>query len=281
MSYVCRKCNYKCEHFSSIKSHFNKKKLCISEFDDKYFISSLVTCDKNIEIEDYSNYYNLLKYKDYLFNLLNNIDKKKLKKCEYCNEIFNNKQDLKNHIILNCFPEESKKDNFLKIYDINNKVNVPCANQVTNQVENETTTTVTTNTVNYTNVNVNINNDNLFGDEDMSKYSEEEIKVLEFSKYIYTKLLETSLKDEIMTEFNETMPNGSNDDYIEFIKNNIEKIVYYTINKLNKSLYLMFKMGDNEEDIHYFEKEMKNNMEYFTGNKNALEIFKKLAPFGK
>lgn len=130
-SYKCKRCNKDIGFYSNIKKHINKKKICekyldaINYSDDQLLVCTLLpyindihtTNDSEIEHLKESNI--IFENKDDLIEILDNIDKQKIKKCKFCKTQFIKSHDLKKHIILNCFHENNK----LKIPD-NNKYTV-------------------------------------------------------------------------------------------------------------------------------------------------------------
>ena len=113
--YKCNFCNLSSGSFSDIKRHFNKKFLCKDTNDkfckytiDQRIILSLLPDNKE------SNYIDKLKkdYKNiYKNNKIELIDKLSFKDgntkcCSYCNASFDKMQELREHILIDCFYNE-------------------------------------------------------------------------------------------------------------------------------------------------------------------------------
>ena len=114
-NYLCKKCCFKTNYFNDIKRHINKKTKCnkninlINYSDDQILVLSLIPYinDKHsIDIEELKHLNNsniITKNLSELFISIENIDKCKIKKCEYCFNNFDKICDLRKHIISKCF----------------------------------------------------------------------------------------------------------------------------------------------------------------------------------
>ena len=113
MSYKCQNCNYSTKFFSDIKKHISMKKTCIikdcPELNmDQLIILSLLPCNFNIDNEKIQNIKNIQCNKKLLFDVL---DHKNKKECSLCNKFFDKTEELREHILLECFQKEMCKTN--------------------------------------------------------------------------------------------------------------------------------------------------------------------------
>lgn len=256
VNYLCKRCNYKTNKFCDIKKHIYKAKICDKDprlyaySNDQLFIASLLPCDEDtiFDINNFKNIKNLLKNKEILFSILYEIDKKKNKICKYCSEEFNKVQDLKNHIIIQCFPNE-----IMKMNEIESKEFI-LKNSCDNTEHSHNTTTTTTTTENSHNVTLNLTNNITLNitrpvgfneDWDLSKINKSDKELLLFSKIMYTKLLEQIMENElnlnviIDKETNTGIvysKDKENDKTSDYIKMDFEDIVKKSMEKLNKNL---------------------------------------------
>lgn len=105
--YICKNCNYKTNRFPDMKVHLSKAKPCTSDLTDHHIIMSLIPHDENgvqnISISSLKNYNGVyLNNRAKLIDRLSNVKKC----CSFCNSEFNKVQELKDHIILECFYKE-------------------------------------------------------------------------------------------------------------------------------------------------------------------------------
>ena len=153
--------------------------------------------DKDVEYLKKSNI--IYNNKDKLFNILNFIDKNKLKTCTYCNETFNKIYDLRKHVLLTCFCKEFDKNNTPNIINITN------------------------NNVNITNIYYNgkapIPFDNKWDISHIAKFIQNEII---FSNFMYSELL----KEIINNNFNLNVIIDKNTDSDMVYKNDSEKYIH-------------------------------------------------------
>jgi hypothetical protein len=228
--YICKRCNYYTYKYSDLKRHLKKKISCIKcveSFElsnDQILVLSLLPCVnnssivKNNEIEYLKNSNIIYDNKNILFDLLNNIDLKKIKICNYCNEKFERLQDLKKHILVKCFYKNINnnenntnniKDNDKLIIDFNDETNK--INNSNNLAESNSANIILDNLVNSNNTinNNSFNNNNIhlhfdlkpplpFDDDwDVSKINDKIITYILSSKHMYTELLKEILQNEI------------------------------------------------------------------------------------
>ena len=231
--YRCKRCNYKTKHFLDIKKHLNKKKLCIINVsslnytNDQILILSLLPYyenKQNINVKKIENLDNILtKNKDKLFNILKDNDKNK--KCPFCNEIFKKNQDLREHIIIDCFIKEIIKD-----CDKNNIINSFNNNNNNYIIQNITN-------------NIILSNKNPIPfDEDWITSHIPELKKqqLIFSKIMYTNLLEEILNNElnlnVIIDKENDLGLVYKNDIDKYIKMKIKDIIDNSMEKLNRKL---------------------------------------------
>jgi hypothetical protein len=179
--YKCINCNYNSNIFTDIKRHIIAKKSCLKNLDEKLgltkdqvLIMSLLPYDENnhqkINKDDLKNYKNIYINKRLLINSLSENDKNKKKICNFCSMSFNKIQELREHIILDCFEKQIIKKEFqtevdninkqsnLKNNIINNSVNNSINNTINNTTVNNTTlNNITLNNYNYNTTNITLN----------------------------------------------------------------------------------------------------------------------------
>ena len=250
--YLCKKCMFNGNNFNDIKRHLNKKNQCkknINSFnysDDQLLIISLLPQQNNdIEIKEKLNYLKnsdiICKNKSKLFSDISFIEKNKNKKCIYCDQEFNKISDLKEHILIKCFYDELQKQN-----NENKIININSNNSSTEyNLENSLNTTN-----NITNIYFEIKSPIPFDSEwDISKIDKINREHLAFSNFMYSKLLEEILKNEINLN---VIIDKNNDSGIVY-KNDIDKyiqmkskdIVDNTMDKLKKHL---LEINNNSKD---------------------------------
>ena len=250
-TYLCKKCKFNTGHYTDLKKHLCKKKQCsknlesIGYSDDQLFILSLLPYinNKHIvesqEIEYLRESSEILKNKDKLFNVLENVDKNKIKKCCFCNLEFSKIIDLRKHIIILCFQKELEKENKIIETIINGNNNLLNSN---GNIINNTTINTTQNITNiYLEVKTPAPTPIPFDEDwDISNIDNKTRTSVLMSKFMYTTLLEEILKNEL----NLNVIIDKNNDVGIVYKNDIDKyinmkskdIVSNTMDKLNKHL---------------------------------------------
>ena len=255
-NYLCKKCLFKTNHFNDLRRHLNKKKPCEKRLesynysDDQLIILSLLPCNENnINVDHLKNSNIIFKNKDKLFSTIDFIEKNKLKKCVYCSGEFNKISDLRKHVLTNCFYNElldeinlNQKEKLLNNNLTNSLNTVNNTNNIANSAEvinNNFTNNCTNN--NITNIYFEIKQPVPFdGEWDVSKIDQIYKERLIFSNFMYTKLLEEILNNEINLN---VIIDKNNDSGIVY-KNDIDKyiqmkskdIVDNTMEKLKKHL---------------------------------------------
>ena len=277
MNYKCKRCMYSSKYFSDIKRHLTKKKICSRNLnsydysDEELLKLSLIPYyndkqDIDVNIIKNKNKNKLNKYE--IIDLLSNIDKKKIKICNFCDKSFDKIQDLKTHIILHCISIiENNDENKLTINNtINNTVNA------------------TINTIN--NININLNIDPIISfdkDWDISHLGTAEKQSLFTSMYKYTKTLEHILKNE--TNLNVLIDKNSN---IGFVYNNnciqemsIDEIIDKSFNKIYNNLNDIYNdiqnnnyFGISNDLLNIHKNSIQEKYDYFYENENTRKIVK-------
>lgn len=247
LSYQCKRCNYKTNRYSNIAKHLNIKKQCNRTLEsynysnDQLFILSLLPYDKNnnLSLEKEVDYLKksseIIKYKEELFNILEKIDKQKLKNCECCSKKFNKILELKKHILILCFYKKLDKENKIEKSDkylTNNNI-------INNQ--NIINNNITNNITNITHIHMDIKNIIPFDqDWDVSKIDQFTKTKLIFSNIMYTNLLEEILKNEmnlnIIIDKNDDSGMVYKNDIEKYIKMKIKDIIDNSMEKLHKNL---------------------------------------------
>ena len=244
-SYLCKRCNFTCINYNDIRRHIKKKITCpkknleaFSFSNDQLFILTMIPYNNNNhmidmnEIDFLKESNELWKRKDELFNILENIEKNKLKKCEYCNEEFTKVMDVKRHVLVKCF-----YDNLVKKKEINN-ISINSEGDYNNNLNN----CILNNNNNITqNIYVDMKPVIPFDDDwDLSKLDDNIKGRLLISKIMYTTLLEEILKND--KNLNVIIDNESNlgvvykNEKEQYIGMKIKDIMEESMDKLKKHL---------------------------------------------
>ena len=298
LSYLCKKCDYQTNKYPNIKKHLNIKKPCKKNLeaynysDDQLIIMSLLPLidNKSIIDEKEIDYLKksdiIYKNKDELFIKLENIEKNRLKDCIFCNTQFNKIIDLKKHVLIQCFFNELQKkiknnEDNTKLFD-NNLINSLNNSNIANIAE--VINNNCTNNNNITNIYLEIKQPVPFDSNwDISKIDQIYKERLIFSNFMYTKLLEEILNNEINLN---VIIDKNNDSGIVY-KNDIDKyiqmkskdIVDNTMEKLRKHL---IEINDESKTTSILEclQISKQNIEFkhdnYKNNQNIQENVKNL-----
>jgi len=255
INYKCKRCGlFETIYYSGIKKHCDRKKYCkkninyINLSDDQILCLTLLPYYDNIhciKLEDIKHLdkSNILdNNKRELFDLLNNIEKNKIKTCNYCNQKFNYITDLKKHVILHCFFNSLKKE-----VDKNN--NIDSINNLYNNCD------INNNTNNYIFFEINTPNKTPIpfdNDWDISKISDGDKSKIMISNFMYTKLLDEILKNNenlnvIIDKEKESGMVYKNDNE-QYKQMTLQDIVDTTMTKLHKHLNDINK-NDNGESL--------------------------------
>jgi hypothetical protein len=280
MNYKCKRCLYSTKYFSDIKRHLSKKKTCSRNLDsydysdEELFKLSLIPYynnKQNIDINIIKNKNKNILNKLEIIELLSNIDKKKIKKCNFCNKSFDKIQDLKTHIILYCI--SIIEDNDMNNLTINNTIN-------NNTINNNTIN----NTINTININLKIDSIISFDkDWDISHLGTAEKQSLFTSMYKYTKTLEHILKNE--TNLNVLIDKNSD---MGFVYNNnciqqmsIDEIIDKSFNKIYNNLNDIYNdiqsnnyFGISNDLLNMHKNSIKEKFDCFYENENTRRIVK-------
>ena len=277
ITYQCKRCNHKTNRYSNIVKHLNIKKQCSRTLEsynysnDQLLILSLLPYIENNlsikenEIDYLKNSNEIIKNKDKLLLILDNIDKQKLKICNCCSEKFKKIIELKKHILISCFYKKLEKEN-------NNEKPTNNIEGNNNVINNQNITTNITNNItnNITHIHVDIKNLIPFDEDwDISKIDELMKTKLIFSNIMYTKLLEEILKNEI----NLNIIIDKNDDSGMVYKNNIDKyikmkvkdIIDNSMEKLHKNL---MEFNSNIFNEKFYQNSFLNSLKQ---SKNLIE----------
>lgn len=309
--YTCVRCNYTTDKFTDLKRHILKKTSCIkctdafSLSEDEILIYSLLPLDIN-EIKKNNNTEHLQKSKIVnknkieLFNILSEVDRDKVKKCKYCYVTFNKVCELKKHMIINCFHSHCKKvENNLKISNTNtisnsnsisnSNITLPPtpikSNDNMDNTNNVDANIIMNSSINSNNNNTNSNNTiNIYFDIkppipfddnwDISKINENFISGVLNSKYMYTKLLQEILENEINLNVIIDKESKSGlvykNDIDKYIRMKSTEIVNNTMEKLKNHLLEMNKNDTTQfDEVIDFSKKMINK-KYIDFNRDPL-----------
>ena len=252
-TYSCKRCLYTTNNFLDLKRHIQKKKLCNKTIDaynisdDQLIIQSLLSNieSKNInqDIEYLKESSEIYKNKEKLFSVLEDIDKNKLKKCNFCNLEFTKICDLRKHILISCFHKELEKENKMIETLINGNNNL-LNNSNCNNTNNSNNITN-----NITNIYFELKTPIPFDEEwDISNFDCKTKTSVLMSKFMYTTLLDEILKNEL--NLNVIIDKDSEsgivykNDIDKYINMKLKDIVSNTMEKLNKHLNDLNKADD-------------------------------------
>jgi len=211
--------------------------------EDQLLILTLLPYSNNIHIIDEKDIEHLkdssylYKNKDKLFNVIDNIDKNKLKECVFCSTKFSKITDLRKHILISCFHKKLKKDNTIS----NEKIICGDNNLLNCNNCNNTNITNNNNNNNITNIYLEIKTPIPFDEEwDISNINDKTRSGILVSKFMYTSLLEEILKNEINLNIIIDKDTESGivykNDIDKYINMKSKDIVSNTMDKLKKHL---------------------------------------------
>jgi hypothetical protein len=274
--YECKICNYKTNIFKDMKKHFERTNICKMEpnlyydnsIDQNIILSLLPNDEKSKDLIDDERLKDLItkvKSKDYkgLYQNRRRLLMKKLsgkeddkKCCSYCNKKFNKIQELREHVLIDCFLEEIldknnntstiiNNDNSNTVNNITND-NSHTVNNITNNIDNSHTVNNITNNIDNSTTNIIINVNPLISfnkswDISMINTLPEKLEIT-CSDYLYTKLLKKIFENEknINILYDKKNDRGFvyNDDN-EYISMNINEITQKSMEKLKENLLEM------------------------------------------
>ena len=277
-TYSCKICNFKTLSLSDMKRHFERTYICKME-PNMYFQNSI---DQNIILsllpddEKLKDLIIKVKSKDYqnLYQSRRRLLMKKLsgkqddkKCCSYCNKKFNKIQELREHVLIDCFLQEilEKNDNSTnenKPSIINND-NSHIINNITNNIDNSQKITNITNNIDNSTTNIIINVPISFDKSWDISNIDTVYKKLEIlcSDVLYSKLLEKLLE------------NKKNQNVVYDKKNNIG-FVYKNEDEKYISMNIKDIASESMKKLHENLLEINNDVKKHTNNKNHEEYAK-------
>lgn len=256
--YQCKNCNYKTDAFADMKKHCFLKKRCKSVINDfvkmsrdQSIIYSLLphTIDTDYyNISLMKDYENIYKNRKLLDERLSDKNMKKAKCCSYCKTNFSTFNELRSHILLECFQEEINQP-AIPINNLTINGNIDNSN---NSIDNSTNINTINNNLNLTlNIETPVSFDKSW---DISNIDEIEKKLsILCSDIIYTKLLSKILENKK----NLNVVLGKNNDYGFVYKNDDEKYVQMKLHDIVDTS--MKKLKDNLIELN---DNVRNTMEY-------------------
>jgi len=291
--YKCRRCGHQYKIFRDIKNHLNIKKSCITDFtclkltNDEIIIMSIIPYidgEQNINYNYLKKYKHIYSNKNLLFDLLFNIDKNKIKICKYCNKSYDKIQDLKKHIIIECFEKEmckiceGKTQSSIDKID-NNELHISSSICLEGNILNNNITNINNinNISNVNNIILDVNPSPIPFDDnwDISKISESEKSKLMISQIMYTHLLKEILKNNsnlnVIIDKDKDFGIVYKNDLEKYIKMEIKDIVHDSMEKLqNNLLSISDELKKNyfydKYQLEYKDKDIKNKYKCFINN---------------
>lgn len=301
LHYKCLYCTYECKLFNDMTRHLTKIKPCAKTLDGYNYTDEEVlklsllqhNIDKNILNKN--NKYTVTK--DKYFEIFNEIEKKKLRKCSLCNKSFTKKCELKKHVIIECVNIDDVTQNTMLNDTKNNIKNLTVNNHSdcsNNKTINNTTNSNNNNVTNNYNININVKSPISFDEDwDDSHLSHDDKILIVLSVLKYKKTLISLLNNK--NNHNVIIDKNSNSGLV-YKNNNIEvmslnEICDRSIDKLNNQLNAFIeeiKNNDkNDTDMDYINHSKKivrlehSNYKYYENdrnntNKNIIDTFNKV-----
>ena len=289
-TYICKICNFKTLSLSDMKRHFERTYICKME-PNMYFQNSI---DQNIILsllpddEKLKDLIIKVKSKDYqnLYQSRRRLLMKKLsgkeddkKCCSYCNKKFNKIQELREHVLIDCFLQEIlekndnlNNDNTQSIINNDNShtiINNNNSNNVTNNINNidNSIKNIDNSTTNII-INVPISFDKSWDISNIDTvYKKLEILC---SDVLYSKLLEKLLENEknrnVLFDKKNNIGFVYKNEYEKYISMNMKDIASKSMEKLYENLLEI----NNDVKKHT---NKKNHQEYA---KDSIEKEKKI-----
>jgi hypothetical protein len=220
--------------------------------DDQLLVMSLIPYNNGIhdidekQLEYLSNSEIICDNKEELINELEAINKKKQKKCKYCNTKYVKLCDLRKHLIEKCFYEElSKRINDTKEINNQNIITINNENNIDNTININNCTISNNNNnniINNNNIYLNIKHPIPFDDNwDISKIDDKTKMFIVFNKLMYTTLLDEILKND--TNLNVIIDKKADSGIVykneseEYIEMKLKDIINKSMEKLEKQLH--------------------------------------------
>jgi len=279
--YFCKRCDYSSHVYKDMTRHFLRQKKCKKNLesynysDDQILILSLLPHINNInivqdfEIEHLKKSNLLCNNINELINIINDIDKNKLKTCKYCSIEFSKIVDLRKHVLLHCFYKilenrinlqnqlNAQKallegdNNILNSHNLNDSNNLNVNNS-------QITTNSNNNITNHIYLDIN-NNPVPFDDNwDVSNFDTTKKIGIIFNKLMYTGLLEELLKNEknLNVIIDKETQSGMvyKNEHEKYIEMKSKDIVSNTMEKLKNQL---LDMNNETKDVVF-----KDNNDY-------------------
>jgi hypothetical protein len=321
-SYKCKICNFKTLSLSDMKRHLEKTTICKMK-PNMYFENSI---DQNIILsllpddERFKDLFIKVKSKDYkdlyqsrrrllMRRLLGHEDDKKC--CSYCNKKFSKIQELREHVLIDCFLEEileknnnsisdntknnissiiNNIDNSQIINNIDNSHNIDNSQKITNNITNITNIDNSTNII--LNIKTPISFDKSWDISDIDTVSKK-LEIL-CSDVLYTKLLKKILENK--NNLNVVYDKKNNVGFVykndneKYIDMDINDIVDTSMKKLHENLLEIssdvknHKNSDNHPEYALYcnEKEININNKFtdfqdkFSVKKNVVNLFSEI-----
>jgi hypothetical protein len=250
--YNCERCLYKSDKYANIVRHITKKIICkrIPESykysDDQILILTILPKYENnviIKDEDLNKYEKssiLYKNKEELLNIIKDVNKNGAKNCKFCNKTFTKTDDVKRHIVIDCFIKEINKKN---INLSNHSNNINNSNNITNSNINNNNNN--NNITNNFNVSLELKPPLSFYDDwDLSEFSKDKRLHYLFQKSVYTTFLEKILENKnnlnvIIEDINQETALIYKNDTDKYKEIKVEEIVSKTMEKLKENLLMM------------------------------------------
>jgi hypothetical protein len=272
------------KNFRDMKNHINIKKNCINNIkyfelsNDEIIIMTLIPYINNKQYTDFSkikNYKYTYKNKNLLLDVLLDIEKTNTKICKYCSIKFNKIQDLKKHIILECFEKEMEKkfmeNDLIKLNNLNYNNTINNLNINSNNIIN----------------NLNINSNNITNlipfDEnwDLSMITELDKLNLIWIQVSYTTLLKNILKNDnnlnVIIDKNKEFGLVYKNNFDKYIKMEVAEIIRNSMDKLHKNLVNINEEFKNNSFfdkciLEYKNKEINKKYDCYNNDKDTEKI---------
>ena len=312
-NYSCLRCDeYSTDKYFNIARHVrNSNDKCIKhkdsyKYSEDYLLiltilnkNSCVFSDKELEKVNSSNI--LYKNKIKVLDLFNEININSIKTCTHCSKTFPKIDDLKKHLLLNCY-----YDNLVLKENVTSNVEINGNNNINTNVEINGNNNNLTN--NFFNINLDVKPPIPFEQKwDLSEISEEKRGFLLLNKMVYTNFLSIILEnkrnlnviiDDINSKNgivynNENYKNVSTDDIVDStidkLKNHLIDISTVLFNDSNMDDETKIFLNKNASRIrkkHIDYKLNTNNIKehvktsikqvYLEKSKEAIDIYKKV-----
>jgi hypothetical protein len=243
----------KCKKTENSLLFSNDKILLLSLFPDNYLIKE--------ELDKYSNLSILYDNKDEIFNILNEKSINRQKNCNFCNRIFEDKLELRKHILLECLMEKySKKEiESKKLQDCNNSNynNSQCNNAESHNTTSESHNNDSFNTtynspVTINNISIDMKCPISFNNDwDTTHIDFHTLNGILLSNHLIMTYLEEILKND--NNLNVILDNNDNEglvyDESKYIKMKKETITDKTMDKINNDLNKFLEDDVRKEKI--------------------------------